>query len=398
MTFRVEDQLVEIDARRVALALPPRLLAEHVCFEPSLEEATREAMDETGTWMAAQAKVVISYDRPIWREAGRSGNAFVTHEQAVVGEIFDACDATSQKAALGGFIALSPDLRHSFSAGLPMLMESQMVQVFGPALERGEQRYQDWASEIFTCSARDRTSPNTEHSGFANPLLRRALWSGRLYLAGSETAPRGAGYLEGALESARHIERALSRASAPYEKSRPSEWSSSKGETVSMNTRSLDQFSAWVGAQHDAAFDDYRQRFNRSLAAQQREQLTQRAILESIEALYAQALEVLGGLTFEMQGVSIERGRCALMPQVQAPFRDLMQGLLDDVIAFNRTSCALSNFPDEHHLSKDYVQTILRDIAAAWQEFSLSANRLLLAKAERVPDRCPQAGAFSLSS
>jgi monoamine oxidase len=75
-----------------------------------------------------------------------------------------------------------------------------------------------------------------------------------------------------------------------------------------------------------------------------------------------------------------------------------MQGLLDDVIAFNRTSCALSNFPDEHHLSKDYVQTILRDIAAAWQEFSLSANRLLLAKAERVPDRCPQAGAFSLSS
>ena len=57
-----------------------------------------------------------------------------------------------------------------------------------------------------------------------------------------------------------------------------------------------------------------------------------------------------------------------------------MQSLLDDVVAFNRTSCALSNFPDEHQLSKEYMQTILRDIAAAWQEFSLSANRLLLAK------------------
>jgi len=32
------------------------------------------------------------------------------------------------------------------------------------------------------------------------------------------------------------------------------------------------------------------------------------------------------------------------------------------------------------------VQTILRDIAAAWQEFSLAANRLLLAKAD-VADR-----------
>jgi monoamine oxidase len=57
------------------------------------------------------------------------------------------------------------------------------------------------------------------------------------------------------------------------------------------------------------------------------------------------------------------------------------------VIAFNRTSCALSNFPHEHQLSKEYIQTILRDVAAAWQEFSLSANRLLLAKSEAAPGK-----------
>ncbi len=68
-----------------------------------------------------------------------------------------------------------------------------------------------------------------------------------------------------------------------------------------------------------------------------------------------------------------------------------MQSILDDVIAFNRTSCALSNFPDEHHLSGHYKQVILRDIAAAWQEFSLSANRLLLAKAN-AGERRPPAG------
>jgi monoamine oxidase len=65
---------------------------------------------------------------------------------------------------------------------------------------------------------------------------------------------------------------------------------------------------------------------------------------------------------------------------VQKPFRDFIQSLVDDVVAFNRTSCALSNFPDEHHVSKEYMQVIYRDIAAAWQEFSLSANRLLLDK------------------
>ena len=79
-------------------AIPPRLLLEHVGFEPDLDETAREAMRSAETWMAAQAKVVIGYEKPFWREAGLSGNAFVTHEQAVLGEIFDACDATSTKS------------------------------------------------------------------------------------------------------------------------------------------------------------------------------------------------------------------------------------------------------------------------------------------------------------
>ena len=79
---------------------------------------------------------------------------------------------------------------------------------------------------------------------------------------------------------------------------------------------------------------------------------------------------------------------------VQQPFGELMQSLMDDVIAFNRTSCALSNFPDEHRLSEEYKQVILRDIAAAWQAFSLAANRLLLAKAN-ASDRRSHAGTLT---
>jgi monoamine oxidase len=86
-----------------------------------------------------------------------------------------------------------------------------------------------------------------------------------------------------------------------------------------------------------------------------------------------------------------------LIPKLQQPFRDLMQSVMDDVTAFNRTSCALSNFPDEHRLSREYTHVIFRDIAAAWQEFSLSANRMLLARA--AGDRHAQArGAAEISS
>ncbi|MBR1279398.1 NAD(P)/FAD-dependent oxidoreductase [Bradyrhizobium sp. AUGA SZCCT0283] len=389
LTFAAGDTMVEFRARHVVLAIPPRLLEQHVRFEPGLDEATREAMRSAQTWMAAQAKVVVAYDRAYWREAGHSGNAFVTHGQAVVGEIFDACDCDPERAALGGFLALSPGLRASFSAGLPLLIDNQIVQLFGSALEHGEQHYQDWATEPYTCSALDRTSAQTEqHADIANPMLRRVHWNGKLYLGGSETASRGAGYLEGALEAARRIDLLLKRKSAQEKGAAYS--SAGDGNAGSVNAASLTRFGAWVAAQGDAAFDGYRHRLHRSLAAQQHEQLTQRAILEAIEEVFDNALAVLDGLDFDIDVITVERGRSSLTPAIQQPFGDLMQSVLDDVVAFNRTSCALSNFPDEHHLSREYTQVIMRDIAAAWLEFSLAANRLLLAKAD-VRDRRLQA-------
>ena len=397
LTFATGDAVIEIEARQVVLAVPPRLLEQGVRFTPDLDEATLEAMRGAATWMAAQAKVVFPYARAFWREAGQSGNAFVTHEQAVIGEIFDACDGAPGNAALGGFLALSPELRENFSVGLPLLMSSQMVQVFGSVLEPAEPDYQDWANEPFTCSALDRASLDKEHVDVANPMLRRPQWDGRLHLAGSETAAGGAGYLEGALEAARRVELSLNRGWMKTEgdlqdAARPG------GSPAQINAASLARFSKWVSDQQDVAFDRYRHRLNQNLAVQQREQLTQRALLESMEELFDNALKMLDELPFEISSTAVERGRSPLTPGIQQPFGILMQSVFDDVIAFNRSSCALSNFPDEHHLSREYRQVILRDIAAAWLEFSLAANRLLVAKANLRDRRLKSPALTSVSS
>jgi monoamine oxidase len=389
LVFRAGASEVEVEARRVVLAVPPRLLEANVGFKPDLDDATRHAMREAATWMAAQAKVVISYERPFWREVGQSGNAFVSHDQAVLGEIFDACDASSTKAALGGFLAFTPELRQSFAVGLPLLMASQMSQVFGPSLEEGEQHFHDWAKEPYTCSPLDLEEPATEHT-VASPLLRRPLWDNKLFLGSSETAVNASGYLEGALDAARRIQRALHRATSPKAASLP-EPAALPGD----NATSLAWFGEWVATQNDAALDGYRHRVNQGLSTQQREQLTQQAILGSVEEVFGNALGILKTLPFDTGGVAIERGRSALTPDVQKPFRDFIQTLLDDVIAFNRTSCALSNFPDEHKPSKEYVQTMMRDIAAAWQEFSLSANALLIAKATATQGNATRGGVAS---
>ena len=300
-----------VEARRVVVALPPRLAEERIAFAPPLDEAMRQTMRDAPTWMAAQAKAVTTFERPAWREAGRSGNAFVTHEQAVFDEIFDASDAGGGEGALGGFLALGPDLRESFRDGLPMLMQSQFEQVFGGPMEGREQFYQDWAKDAETCSALDRERGREEARTTANPLLRRPLWGGRLHLGGSETGSRQAGYMEGALEAAQRIARDIVRDTAETEpRLRPGE---------SENAFSLRVFTDWVEQQGRGLFDDYRRRLNASLVTQAREQITQRAMLGAAEGLFAEALAKLETLSFDPRGVAVEKGRSALTPLAQRP-------------------------------------------------------------------------------
>jgi monoamine oxidase len=378
--FRQGDVLIAVEARRVVLAMPPRVVEEHVRFEPGLDEKLLEAMRETYTWMAGEAKAVIAYDRPLWREAGNSGNAFVTHEQAVFNEIFDACDSTGTRAALGGFLALPPSLRRSFEAGLPMLMGNQMAQLFGPEVEHGEQHYQDWATEDFTCSRRDLIPPD-DHPHYGNPFLRQVLWDGKLFFGGSETATYAGGYMEGALDSARRLVRDVGRL-APAIAAKPQ----AAGKSEASNAESIGAFGQWVAAQQGQVLEAYRKHLNKLMASPDKEIVTQRAMVATMEQVFSEALLQLELISFDMGGVPIEKGRSALTPDILKSFDGLIQFLIDSVIEYNRTSCALSNFPGEDKPSKDYMQAILRDIAAAWKEFCLSVNAYFVAKTPAPAD------------
>jgi monoamine oxidase len=374
LQFRSGDVTTVVRAKRAVLAIPPRLLEERVRFEPALDETMCEAMRTTPTWMADQAKVVAGYAQPFWRLAGESGNAFVSHEHVALGEIFDACDADGRHAALGGFLSLPPQFRAAVHpASLPMLISSQLVQVFGEEAAHGEQHMQDWATEAYTCSTLDRT-PLDGHPEYGNPKLRASLWSGKLLLGGSETAGYGGGYMEGALEAAVRIQRLLAV--------EPRAADQGATQPTSGNAACLACFGEGVATLRAGAFERYRQHLHRYLAAQAKAQLTQRALLDTVEQVYSEALDQLGGLPFDTAAVGIQRGRSDLTPSVLDPFDGFNRSLLDEVVQFNRGSCAISNFPDEHDPAQDYVETISRDLAAAWREFAINANAVLLGKTQ----------------
>ncbi|MCJ2177794.1 flavin monoamine oxidase family protein [Novosphingobium album (ex Hu et al. 2023)] len=356
----------EVLAQRCVMALPPRLVGS-LTFSPTLDRATLSALQHTQTWMATSAKTGVACASPVWREAGLSGSAFVTHEQAVLAETWDACDAAGDRAGIGGFVSLSPALRRDFVEGLPMLIASQLTQLYGTELETRVQYYQDWAAEPFTCSTADLAQAPDDHPPVADSVLRGAYWAEKLYFAGAETAAHDPGYLEGALDSAHRTALAIREAHERADLlSRP------------VNAASLQSFGEWIADQRAPGFSTYRATLSRSLMRQEREQLTQRALLAAAEEVFANALKQLGELSFDGAGASVSQGRSSLLPAVQAPFKPFLDGLIAEVMEFNATSCALSNFPDEHKPPREYVNAMLRDIAAAWVEFSQDANLLLL--------------------
>jgi len=201
-------------ARRVVLALPPRLVAQHLSLQPPLPAALQQALQATPTWMATAAKAAAVCAQATWRQAGESGNAWVTHPQAVLAEVFDASAGADGPPALAGFVALPTAQRGPFRASLPLLVDSQLGMLFGLATAPGPVQLADWADEPHTCSALDLAEDGgtAGHPAYGDARLAQPQWQGRLWLGGSETAAQGGGYLEGALRAAARLRQALAPA------------------------------------------------------------------------------------------------------------------------------------------------------------------------------------------
>ncbi|RQM44590.1 amine oxidase [Paraburkholderia bannensis] len=373
-------------ARQVVLALPPRLVAEHVAFDPPLPAELARMLAATPTWMASAAKSLTTYAQPFWRTAGHSGNAWVRHVQATLAEVFDASDPETEAGALGGFVALDAVQRKHFARGLPLLIESQLVQLYGPGAEGGRQYRHDWADEVWICSRADRDSPPAWPQPDA--ALRGAWFGDRLYFGGSETALHGAGRMEGALDSAARIARAL----APPDGS--ADFPGGTLRAPATVAEAIACFANAVSESREAAPAYYRRHVVRLLSGPYPGPFTQHALLATVSQVYSEALAVPDRLmptlgTRDADAAQI--GRHRFTPALLEPFQGWSSKLLESALAFNATSCALSNFPDDHHPDAELQRAVVLALADAWREFALELNERLVDAAER--DRAAGAAA-----
>jgi monoamine oxidase len=197
----------QIDAKRVVLALPPRIAAETISFTPALPQGTVKAALAIPTWMAGQAKFVAVYDRPYWREAGFSGDAI--SQKGPLVEIHDASPPAGGPYALFGFVGWPPKLRAEHRAETMMHATAQLQDMFGTALSQPlATEMTDWAQVPTVTTAHDWVGPGG-HPAYGLPLDLSGLWDGRLHFGSTETSRGHGGYLEGALETAERLSKKM---------------------------------------------------------------------------------------------------------------------------------------------------------------------------------------------
>ena len=147
---------------------------------------------------------------------------------------------------------------------------------------------------------------------------------------------------------------------------------------MQINTDSLIQFMAFMAERKPAMRARYEQLLAHDLSHQQWDGCFQRNILAVLQQTYDDALGYLQTLTFDTSDTGVHQGLSDLTKQVLAVF----DGFVDEFVLFvvdkHRTSCALSNFVDEHKPDRTYVNEVKREIAMLWQEFALNANAYFL--------------------
>ena len=68
-------------AKKVIFAAPPRIIVQHVSFQPPLSEKKMEAMYKSQTWMAGVSKVALVYNSPLFinSESNKALRAYPNH-------------------------------------------------------------------------------------------------------------------------------------------------------------------------------------------------------------------------------------------------------------------------------------------------------------------------------
>ncbi len=183
-------------ARAIIVAVPPTL-AGRLEYDPPLPPARDQLTQRLPN--GSVIKCFAVYDRPFWREQGLSG--FVTSDLEPLHLVFDNSPHDGSCGILLGFME-GASARQMSAAGLEARRTAALqclVRYFGERAAQPELYIDhDWSAETWSRGCYGAHFPPGAWTQFGHALRQPV---GRIFWAGTETATRWMGYIDGAIES-----------------------------------------------------------------------------------------------------------------------------------------------------------------------------------------------------
>lgn len=201
--IKFAKEFVEIQAKNifeasaVVLAIPPKLWANNITFDPELPTDLLEVALQTHTWMEDSIKVALSFKEPFWQQENLPATLF--SNAGPVTEFYDHSNQERTKYALCGFVNAAYK-NISFLERKDLVIH-QLKNIFGNSLTE-YLHYEEcvWSKEAQTFQSSE--LPILPHQNNGNPIFRKMYFGNRLLISASEAASAFPGYMEGAVIAA----------------------------------------------------------------------------------------------------------------------------------------------------------------------------------------------------
>lgn len=192
----VHDDRGTLRARRIILAIPPKLVPE-IRFEPQLQGLRADLVKKMP--MGAVIKHTAVYERPFWREEGLSG--MVVSDEGPIHVVFDNSLPDGEKGVLIGFSeATDAKKLGTMSETDRRSATTRCFERYFGARAKEPVAYADhvWEHDPWTGGCYGAFMPPGVWTSLGRSIREP---HGRIHWAGTETATVWSGYIDGAISS-----------------------------------------------------------------------------------------------------------------------------------------------------------------------------------------------------
>lgn len=205
----------EIQARHVVLAAPPKLVSQHIAFDPPLSKAKTKAMEESQTWMAGVTKVALVYNSPRFWPLTISNDGFRPGPNRPAFQVYDGSPEDDASLSALTFFTLASlssaatdddaTLARHCAEQMASHLSSNVREYVPDAVIQKIKHYDSfhvkrWPEETYI--SEDSTPRGINPHPQPTPALAESEWDGQMLFAGTETDLSSPGVMEGAVGAA----------------------------------------------------------------------------------------------------------------------------------------------------------------------------------------------------